>query len=46
MSASSDDLGSAPGVVRMLVDELDVPPRDLTSELARITVMRHRQQRG
>jgi hypothetical protein len=46
MSAGPDDLGSAPDGIRTLLDELDVPPRDITSELYPDAVMRYRQQRG
>lgn len=44
MSASADDLGAALDVIRALLDELDVPPGDLTSELYTHAVMRHRQR--
>ena len=45
MSASPDDLGAALDVIRTLLDELDVPAGDMTSELYTDAVMRHREQR-
>jgi adenylate cyclase, class 2 len=44
MSASPDDLGPALDVIRTLLDELELPPADLTSELYTDAVIRHRQQ--
>ena len=46
MSANRGDLGAALNVVRALLDELDVRPGDMTSELYTDVVMRHRQHSG
>jgi len=44
MSANADDLSAALDAVRVLLDELDVPAGEFTSELYTDAVMRHRQQ--
>jgi adenylate cyclase class 2 len=44
MTASADDLGPALDVVRALLDEFEVPPGDLTTELYTDAVMRRRQR--
>jgi adenylate cyclase class 2 len=46
ISADAGDLGPALQVVRAVLDELEVPPGDLTSELYTDAVMQHRQQCG
>jgi len=46
MSASPDDLGLALDVIHAVLDELELPPGDLTSELYTDAVIRHRQRRS